>query len=55
MEDDFTAQVSGVGALADPARRALYGYVVGQHAPVSRDAAAELSREVVLHRPSSHR
>ena len=40
MEDDFTAQVSGVGALADPARRALYGYVVGQHAPVSRDAAA---------------
>jgi len=38
--DDFTAQVTGVGALADPARRALYRYVVGRQAPVSRDEAA---------------
>jgi predicted ArsR family transcriptional regulator len=38
--DDFTAQVNRVGALADPARRALYRYVVEQHAPVGRDAAA---------------
>jgi predicted ArsR family transcriptional regulator len=40
VEDDFTAQVNGVGALADPARRALYRYVVEQHGPVGRDAAA---------------
>jgi predicted ArsR family transcriptional regulator len=38
--DDFAAQVSGVGALAEPARRALYLYVVGQPEPVSRDQAA---------------
>jgi predicted ArsR family transcriptional regulator len=38
--DDFTAQVSGVSALADPARRALYRFVVEQPAPVSREAAA---------------
>jgi predicted ArsR family transcriptional regulator len=40
MDDDFTAQVSGIGALADPARRALYRYVVGRQGPVSRDEAA---------------
>jgi predicted ArsR family transcriptional regulator len=38
--DDFAAQVSGVGALAEPARRALYLYVVAQPEPVSRDQAA---------------
>jgi predicted ArsR family transcriptional regulator len=38
--DDFAAQVSGVGALAEPARRALYLYVVAQPDPVSRDQAA---------------
>ena len=38
--DDFAAQVSGVGALAEPARRALYLYVVAQSEPVSRDQAA---------------
>ena len=38
--DDFAAQVSGVGALAEPARRALYLYVVAQPGPVSRDQAA---------------
>ena len=38
--DDFTAQVTGVGALAEPARRALYLYVVAQPEPVSRDQAA---------------
>ena len=38
--DDFSAQVSGVGALAEPARRALYLYVVAQPEPVSRDQAA---------------
>src|SRR3954452_13402585 len=38
--DDFAAQVSGVGALAEPARRALYLFVVAQSEPVSRDQAA---------------
>jgi predicted ArsR family transcriptional regulator len=39
--DDFISQVSGVSALAEPARRALYLYVVAQPEPVSRDRAAE--------------
>jgi predicted ArsR family transcriptional regulator len=39
--DDFAAQVSGVSALAEPARRSLYLYVVAQPEPVSRDQAAE--------------
>jgi predicted ArsR family transcriptional regulator len=38
--DDFLAQVSGVSALAEPARRELYLYVVAQLEPVSRDQAA---------------
>lgn len=41
MADDFAAHVAGVSALAEPARRALYQYVVGQAEPVSRDQAAE--------------
>ena len=41
LSDDFAAQVSGVGALAEPARRSLYLYVVAQPEPVSRDQAAE--------------
>jgi predicted ArsR family transcriptional regulator len=40
MADDFAAQVSGVGALAEPARRDLYLFVVAQPEPVSRDQAA---------------
>ena len=40
MDDDFAAQVAGVAALAEPVRRALYLYVVGQPEPVSRDQAA---------------
>jgi predicted ArsR family transcriptional regulator len=38
--DDFVAQVSGVSALAEPARRNLYLYVAAQPEPVSRDHAA---------------
>jgi len=38
--EDLVAQVSGIGALAEPARRALYFYVVAQGEPVSRDQAA---------------
>jgi predicted ArsR family transcriptional regulator len=39
--DDFVSQVSGVGALAEPARRALYLYVAAQAEAVSRDQAAQ--------------
>lgn len=41
MSEDFDQQVVGVGALAEPARRALYRYVVGQDDAVSRDQAAD--------------
>ncbi|MDN5747031.1 MAG: transcriptional regulator [Pseudonocardia sp.] len=37
---DFVSQVTGVSALAEPARRALYLYVAAQSEPVSRDQAA---------------
>ena len=40
MPFDFDAQVTGIGALSDPTRRALYQYVVAQPGPVSRDQAA---------------
>lgn len=40
MTDDLAASASGIGALADPARRSLYRYVVAAVAPVSRDQAA---------------
>ena len=38
---DFDAQVTGIAALGEPVRRALYRYVVAQSAPVNRDQAAE--------------
>lgn len=38
--DDFADQVNGVAVLAEPVRRDLYLYVVGQREPVSRDQAA---------------
>jgi predicted ArsR family transcriptional regulator len=38
--DEFAAQVSGVAALADPVRRALYRFVAEADEPVSRDQAA---------------
>ena len=41
MSDEFAAQVSGVGALAEPARRELYLYVASEQEPVSREQAAE--------------
>jgi predicted ArsR family transcriptional regulator len=37
---DFESQVGVLSALAEPARRALYFFVAGQPAPVSRDEAA---------------
>lgn len=41
MGDSFEDQVSGVGVLAEPARRELYLFVAGQPEPVSREQAAE--------------
>ena len=40
MTDELAEQLSSVGALAEPARRALYMHVAGQPEPVSREAAA---------------
>ena len=41
MTSDFDAQLTGIGALSDPTRRALYRFVVAQPSPVNRDQAAE--------------
>jgi predicted ArsR family transcriptional regulator len=38
---EFERAVAGIGALAEPVRRALYLYVCAQGAPVSRDQAAD--------------
>lgn len=40
MLDPLAEQVSGVGALVEPARRALYLHVASQPQPVSREQAA---------------
>jgi predicted ArsR family transcriptional regulator len=40
LGDDFAARASGVGSLADPVRRRLYGFVCAQPDPVSTDRAA---------------
>jgi predicted ArsR family transcriptional regulator len=40
VRDEFADQVAGVGALAEPARRALYRHVTAQPEPVSREQAA---------------
>jgi predicted ArsR family transcriptional regulator len=37
---DFDAQVTGLAALGDPLRRALYRYVILQPGPVNRDQVA---------------
>lgn len=37
---DFAGRVTSIAALAEPVRRALYLYVVGQVEPVSREQAA---------------
>ena len=38
--DSFDAQVAGIAALGEPARRSLYRYVAGEPGPVSREQAA---------------
>ena len=40
MSDELAEQVAGVGALVEPARRALYLYVASQPDAVSREQAA---------------
>lgn len=40
MPDELAEQVSGIGALVEPARRALYLYVASQPDAVSREQAA---------------
>jgi len=40
MDEQRTAKVSAVAALAEPTRRRLYEHVVAQRDPVSRDEAA---------------
>jgi predicted ArsR family transcriptional regulator len=40
VTDDFVTRVAGIGALAEPARRELYLYVVAQSEPVGRDQVA---------------
>ena len=48
-----TADVAGISALAEPARRALYLYVVAQPDPVSREQAASAC-ELPLHSAKFH-
>lgn len=40
MTDDLMERLRGIGALAEPARRDLYLYVISQAEPVGRDQAA---------------
>jgi len=51
--DDFSARVTGIAALAEPLRRALYRFVVIQSQPVSREQAAE-GAGVALHVAKFH-
>ncbi|HZZ96284.1 MAG TPA: helix-turn-helix domain-containing protein [Jatrophihabitantaceae bacterium] len=39
-EADLDAQLSGIASLAEPVRRTLYRFVIGERAPVSREQAA---------------
>jgi predicted ArsR family transcriptional regulator len=50
---DLRARVTGIGALADDTRRALYEYVVAQPDPVGRDQAAA-ALDVARHNVSHH-
>ena len=50
---DLGTQAVGIGALAEPVRRALYEYVVAQGAPVGRESAAA-AVDVPTHKASFH-
>lgn len=51
--DHLDEQLTSVGVLAEPVRRALYGYVAGQTEPVSREQAAT-AVDVPLHTAKFH-
>ena len=51
--DDFDARVTSIAVLAEPVRRALYRFVVGQSQPVSREEAAT-GTEMALHTAKFH-
>jgi predicted ArsR family transcriptional regulator len=53
VSEDFVTAVSGVGALVEPARRALYLYAASQSKPVSREQAAAAC-DVPLHSAKFH-
>lgn len=50
---ELERQASGIGSLAEPVRRALYGYVVAQAHPVGREEAAAAAG-VPAHRANFH-
>lgn len=50
---DLEAQAAGIGALAEPVRRALYDYVVAQPEPVGREQAAA-AVDLPVHRAIFH-
>ncbi len=50
---DLATQAAGIGALAEPVRRALYEYVVAQPEPVGREAAAT-AVGVATHKANFH-
>lgn len=51
--EHLSEQLDSVGVLADPLRRRLYRYVVGEPEPVSRDQAAQ-ALDVPLHTAKFH-
>jgi predicted ArsR family transcriptional regulator len=53
VSDDLADQVAGVGALAEPVRRALYLFVAAQPEPVSREQAAN-ALDLPLHSAKFH-
>jgi predicted ArsR family transcriptional regulator len=53
MPTDGPDPVAGIAALVEPARRALYEYVVGEPAPVGREQAAE-AVGIALHSAKFH-
>ena len=53
MGDSWSEQIAGIGALAEPARQALYRYVVAQPEAVGREEAARATG-VALHSAKFH-
>lgn len=53
MADRLSQQAASIGALAEPVRRDLYGFVAAQAGPVSREQAAD-GVQVPLHTAKFH-